>query len=386
MAGDHSAFSRLPKDVSEVLLLQAWQRLDQRHRFGIIPLVCSSWYHLSLPTFTSLELKLGSKKSIQQLSAWLGRHGSSLQHLSLIHPAAIKRGRELAQLVQRCTSLRSLHLLNWQKTCPVPELSRWTQLTSLQLCNSIVQLGQLQQLPPQLQSLDLSSSLLLSAGQEGVHHLLSCLPHLTSLDLRQNWISLEYLATCPSLPQLQELKLSSYLSSQGLLETLGRLPCTVLEVSFYDMEEAEQFVTWSAGNLGKQCLGKVTSLSCSLSLSRGTWSGSFKSQALLPCLAGAATTLKHLELTDGSICSQNLSLLTGLTQLTSLHFEYAGPADADVVTPLAALSNLQHLTVAGLSEGQADAVRVSAAAGLFPSLKKLRSVTVSFGEIAGMYY
>jgi hypothetical protein len=68
-------------------------------------------------------------------------------------------------------------------------------------------------------------------------------------------------------------------------------------------------------------------------------------------------------------------MLTRLTQLTSLSFRYAGPADADVVTtPLAALPNLRQLTVAGLSESQADAVRAAVAAEKLPCLKGVKLV------------
>jgi hypothetical protein len=66
---------------------------------------------------------------------------------------------------------------------------------------------------------------------------------------------------------------------------------------------------------------------------------------------------------------KDLALLTRLTQLTTLSFKYAGPADADVVTPLAALPNLQQLTVAGLSKRQSDASWAAAAAGQLLCLK-----------------
>jgi hypothetical protein len=96
--------------------------------------------------------------------------------------------------------------------------------------------------------------------------------------------------------------------------------------------------------------------------------------AALSCLAEAARQLKHLTLKHGTVGVKDLALLTGLTQLTSLHFDYAGPADADLVTPLAALSNLQQLTVGGLRDGQADAVKAAAAAGGLPCLKELKEV------------
>jgi hypothetical protein len=158
-----------------------------------------------------------------------------------------------------------------------------------------------------------------------------------------------------------------YLSGHGCgFESLGTLPCTGLELDVLDQEVIQEFVTWSAGQQGKQCLGRLTSLTC------------FKEyQALLPCLTGAATNLKHLELAGDFIGTQALNLLSSLTQLTSLWFRYDGAADADVVTSLAALPSLQHLTVASLYEAQADAVS-SAASGDGPlsCLKKLEMLTM----------
>jgi hypothetical protein len=215
-------------------------------------------------------------------------------------------------------------------------------------------------------------------GKAEVHQLLEALPNLTSLDLRHSGIPLEHLATCPSLPPLQELKLSISLDPNSCiaLSALAVLPCTFLYVGPLGDDEMQKFKTWSSGQEGKNCLGRLTGMHWYM---RGDFESSRAqpmSHAALACLAEAAGQLRHLELTGPNNASvKDVTLLRGLKQLTSLSFKYAGPADADVVTPLAALPNLRHLTVSGgLSKGQADPVRAAVAAGQLPSLKELKMV------------
>ena len=99
------------------------------------------------------------------------------------------------------------------------------------------------------------------------------------------------------------------------------------------------------------------------------------SHEVLPCLAAAAGNLRSFSLKeDGGAGIEDLNLLTGLRRLTSLGFKYVGSADSEVVTPLAALPNLGHLSVCGLSEVQADVVRAAAADGQLSLLKELRIV------------
>ena len=235
---DASTLNTLPKDVSEALLLQAWQQLDQRHRFGIIPLVCKYWYHLSLPSLNSLELGFSNRNpnAMQQLGVWLQRHGTNLRQLSLEHNSPLDWDVELplmsmyrlphasfARALETCTSLVSLRLRHWEGY-ELPELQPFTQLTSLGLhhtCSSYIRRAQpiikmLLNLPQQLRSLDLSDTKLMQAGlgEQQLQQLVSRLPNLTSLDLRRTYryphgnMAVQYLASCQSLPPLQELKLS----------------------------------------------------------------------------------------------------------------------------------------------------------------------------------
>jgi hypothetical protein len=338
MATDGScSFSLLPKDASEALLLQAWQQLDQHHRFGIIPRVCSSWYNLSLPTFTSLKLALRDEVSTQQFAAWLRRHGSILHHLSvntmqLTEPSTHLLSGVLGSM-NSCKSLSSLHLLCWNGPTSLAE-QLLTHLTSLTMrCRGKVALdyGQFYRNDrPQLRALDLHGSKYYAfLGEAEVHRLLSALPNLTSLDLRHTLIPLTHLASCPSLPFLEDLKLSITGGSdlQIALSALAVLPCSCLYVALWGDDKMQQFKTWSAGQQGKNCLGRITSMHWYL---RGLVPPQPLSHAALSCLAEAAGQLKHLDLTGSNNASvKDLALLTGLAQLTSLSFTYAGSPDAD---------------------------------------------------------
>ena len=400
-------FSCLPSHASEALLLQAWQQLDQRHRFGIIPRVCRSWYHLSLPTFTSLELNFYNPQYFWHLGVWLQRHGSTLQHLKLTlycedsaqqvgvwlqhhgstlqhleldlsrlvirndssedqsssHEPGAAMWRQLAGGIQSCTSLVSLHLLRWRSRHVVPDLHQLSQLTELQLTQANVREPShcyLARLPSQLQALDLFDTLFWKPSSRFGQHL-SRLSSLTSLSLIGTGISEVHLASCSSLPPLQELKLSHSISPQNQ-EALAKLPCTYLDLDISCSDKFQDFITWCGGDQGMKCLGRLTGLYLELDHLHSDRANRRWSHVLLPRLAAAATDLRHLTLAGDDAVVTDLSLLTGLTPVTSLCFEYSGPPDVDVVMPLAALPNLQHLTVDGLSAVQADAVRAAAVA------------------------
>jgi Leucine-rich repeat (LRR) protein len=319
-----SFFNRLPKDTAEALLRQAWQQLDNWDRFGTVPRVCRSWLHLSLPTFTSLELSLMDYPSAEEFPAWLRRHGSTLQHLYVdaahMESWSFKLLSQVLDGIHTCKSLTSLHLVAWDGPTTLSE-QLLTQLTSLSVRCLAVQEFDFYQLcrhdMRQLRVLDLHGTESCPVMEESrVPQFLSALPNLTSLDLTKTPIRLEHLASCRSLPPLQELELS---------------------------------------------------MACDL-----------KSHNALAVLE-ATGQLRDLTLTawrnEGV---KDLALLTGLTQLTSLSITYAGPADADVVSPLKALSNLQQLTVDGFSKRQADAVRAAVAAKQLPCLIRFETMELYY--------
>jgi hypothetical protein len=374
-------FTCIPTYAWEALLLQAWQHLDQRHRFGIIPRVCSSWYHLSLPTFKTLKLVIRNQEAANHLGLWLVRHGSTLQHLNLdlgppfaLAAKGIHALQELADGIRSCTSLCSLQLKGRGSSNLVLDFAKMTQLTSLHVCDASTlccNIQQFLQLPPQVRCLGFKDTTMYGNESE-IHSLLTRLPKLTSLDLRQTSIPLEHLASCPRLAPLQDLKLTLEWVREEKRDALARLPCTHLEVEFGDMEDIEAFNEWCAGQHGKHCLGRLVSLKCSL---YDDWEEGPCADVLLPRLASAATNLRHLGVTGDFAGIGDLSLLSGLKQLTSLNFTYKGPADADVVASLTALHDLQQLSVAELSDEQLNAVRAAAASGQLPSLKEVKVVS-----------
>ena len=401
-------FSCLPSHASEALLLQAWQQLDQRHRFGIIPRVCRSWYHLSLPTFTSLELIYCNPKYIQHLGVWIQRHGSTLRHLKLglsyeeyaqqvgewlqHHGSTLQHlkldlshivirnessntharppndpggamWRQLASGIKSCTSLVSLRIVRWSSRHVVLDLCQLSHLTELQypLADIWGPSHQfLARLPSQLQALDLFDAWFRKPSSRFGQHL-SFLSSLTSLNLIGTGISEVHLVSCPRLPPLQELKLSHSISPRNQ-EALASLPCTCLNLDISSKKIFRQFITWCGRDQGMKCLGRLTGLEFDLYALRHKRSNPPWSHVLLPCLAAAATDLRHLTLAGENAVVKDLTFLTGLTQVTSLCFKYTGPRDADVVMPLAALPNLRQLEVDGLSAVQTDAVRAAAVA------------------------
>ena len=358
MADGSSTFDRLPSHESEALLLQAWQQLDRRHRFGIIPRVCRFWYHLSLRTFTSLDITLRVEGSFQQLGFWLRRHGSTLRYFSLdVQPIRYQLHLPwgaLACAIESCISLSGLQLMSWE-AATLPDLQQMKQLSSLELSNADSptpgKMKFLESLPPQLSSLDLHQTWLGDFSRSDIHDIFSRMSGLTRLDARCTSLPLRYLASCPSLPPLQELKVDMPdLVSE--LAALATLPCSFLNVEIW-ADDFEECVTWCTSQQGKGCLGKLTGMSWDIIDHMGAdrpWP-----HPVLSCLLTAATNLKDLTLMGPPVMDVNL--LSRLTQLTSLCFSYAGPPDADVVSPLAALPNLQQLTVSGLSAVQANAVR-----------------------------
>ena len=185
-------------------------------------------------------------------------------------------------------------------------------------------------------------------------------------------MSLERLASCPNLPPLLMLVLSLRCSSWSYLQPLAKLPCTVLHLVSANEKEVQDFARWSAGQRGRECLGRLTSLEWRLSSTTSSMPNPPWSHIPLSSLSAAAVNLRSLALEGPAAAINDMSLVIGLSQLTSLRVECAGPADADVVSPLAALPNLQQLTVAGLSVAHVDAVmRAATPSGQLRCLKKL---------------
>ena len=263
MADELPRFDRLPSHQSEALLRQAWQQLDKRHRFGIIPRVCRSWYLLSIPTFTSLKLSYLSEESVQQLALWLRHHGSALRRLSLeLVPMRSKDClpcEELASAIQSCSALVDLQLTYWHAdAAELLDLQHLQKLSSVKLSSPTSPASSAQKflksLPPHLKSLDMHHTCL-SLREYDIHQIFSRLPVLRRLDARRTGLPFGYLASCPNLPPLQELKLDMAGFGDDMAD-LAKLPCSFLDVAI-EPEEMEESVAWCTSQQGKRCLGKL---------------------------------------------------------------------------------------------------------------------------------
>ena len=391
-----SLLAKLPKDLPEALLVQAWQQLDQRHHFTIIPLVCRSWRQLALQTLTSaITLVITEEVPIQQLSHWMLSHGINLRSLNLSLQLGdlsyIDELQELASLIEECSNLRSLSLLGWTEENPLPDLSQLPQLTQLRL--EYRPKEAIRVLPQQLRSLELRTSSSPWSGED-VSRLVTRVPQLRSLDVTETAFSEEMLPTLRSLSALQELRVSLGSGSSETLAALKGLPCTGLMIRLSRTDGVEQF----ASTLQQQVQHNSSSRSSSTSVLSGLRSLRVRLQPderllafrrlaarydavlrpsglvaaaysdpwahlLLPPLAaamaggtGLLSSLRSLVLTGYESVVKDLSLLTGLRQLTSMGFIADLPATADVGL-LTALSGLRELRVKGLSEGQVEVLR-----------------------------
>ena len=175
------------------LLLHAWQQLDQRTCYGIIPRVNRLWDQLSPTTLTSLSLTFTSATSPHYFTRWLLNHPQApLQHLSLdfkylqVSPHTT---RELVQAI--CTSaatsqLSSLHLsdLRTLSSSHTSAISSLASLSSLRIahCDVVTEvLGPLQNLM-YLKTLDISHNRLWGLAQM-LPFLSSAMQQLEVLDI-----------------------------------------------------------------------------------------------------------------------------------------------------------------------------------------------------------
>ena len=84
------SFSVLPVLQRDSFLQQSFQQLDQRHLFGVVPMVCRLWHQLSLSIITSLDANLPTQEAAEQLRLWIQNHGPALRSMQLLigEPAA----------------------------------------------------------------------------------------------------------------------------------------------------------------------------------------------------------------------------------------------------------------------------------------------------------
>ena len=405
MSTGGSPFSDLPSDLCEKVLVQAWEQLDQRHRFGIIPLVCRSWRQLSLRSSRTLDVGPASTASLQQLSAWIARHGPNLRHICFRWPdrtALQLQYADCRQLVDAvnssATQLLSLHFNQWPPVQGLPPLSPLTTLTSLRRY-WFFQDWQAMYVLTQLRTLDLSGCHLHFMYCD-IPRLVTSLPQLTRLDLSYCWVTSSHLQGLSSHSGLQQLQLAGCNLKPGDLQAVAQLPCTSLGLQIRTGAAAE--VVQARTYFSSAAARKLEHLDIQyggLELSSGDLEG-----LLLPFSTAAAATiaaasapaavndgrgaaaaapaakLSSLNLQGNLGFCQNLHILTGLHHLTKLDFTVGTMEERDV-SQLTALSCLRELTISA-HQRQFSLEEVNAAREVVTAMPHLTKF-VLMGEDAG---
>ena len=254
MEQDSSVFACLPREVRNSILMQAFQQLDQRHRFAVIPLVSSLWRILALAISRDIDVTIMTEAAADQLKVWVSKHGHGLRSFSvtvqIANPAAAatfmsgimssfsgppqllslssigRQGQEYRSLnacamdLAPFTGLTALKVNHWHLTDPA--LSSVSSLTLLR-------------------SLDVSHTCLGSSigSSQFIQSIASDLVQLTALAFNHTMtrstdvhfdIKAPGLAPLCDSPQLKVLHCESSSFSADILATLGNLPLTALMV------------------------------------------------------------------------------------------------------------------------------------------------------------
>jgi Leucine-rich repeat (LRR) protein len=296
------------------LLVQAWQHLEQRQRYGSICRVSPSWRNLLLSSFDCIDLTLISVEVMQHFTYWLHKHGHTLRHLSITWNLSKpwlydQQYAELFSAINSATQLRSLSFSHWPShLSSIPPLSGLTNLTSLR------QYWCFQDWPSQyhltqLKSLDLSYP---SAKLEQLPTLVNHLQQLTRLDLSNTRPTAMQLSALTALSKLQELDLGNCSLLPEVLQVAAELPCSALGIRLLDKQHLSKAATLLAKPRLLNGLEAIDAMYLGQSLSAAELA------AFLDPLA-RAVHLRALVLDGrGFGMPDNMQLLSGLTQLTSL--------------------------------------------------------------------
>ena len=328
-------FDLLDAAMRDPFLQQAFRQLDQRHLYGIIARVCRSWHYLSTTSNSSLKVKVsigvneetGEPDAAISFSRWLQRNIGNLTRLDLTFDGEnyTFNASEVLQAITSATQLCSLRL-DLEQCLPEPSyagLSALTTLTSLALCgcdltshafSSIFALTQLRALCLFPVDVDVYGIM---------PDLTRSLVNLTRLTL-DNYDGravghLESgLACIRSLTKLVDLDLrNSPVPSGNLVNLLRGLPVTGIEISLDDSGHVSKVAGWL-----ERC---VPSILRHLNLCMPRYPGPvFELQpsqlvGLLSPLRSAGAQLQEIQLWNFDMSqADSVSIITGLTQLTSL--------------------------------------------------------------------
>ena len=334
--GKTCLFDLLDAAMRNPFLQQAFRQLDQRHLYGIIARVCRSWHHLSITSSSSLTVKVSTRLNEEtgepdaaiSFSKWLQHNIGNLTRLDLTlngPPDDTFDASEMLQTITSATQLCSLRLDLDDRYLSesFAGVSALTNLTSLALCgcdlsplafSSTLALSQ-------LRALDLRRVGVYVNGAEeedSMADLTSSLVSLTTLTLGDfsGWNDLEEgLACLRSLKELVHLDIRDpSFPSGNLVDLLGGLPITGIKIGLDDPVHVSEV----AGSL-ERCVPTTLSWLSLVTDSGDTQPSSSQVLRLLSPLRSAGPQLQQLTL-NGFDLSQadSVSIITGLTQLTSL--------------------------------------------------------------------
>ena len=111
MESDSCPFSLLSPDLCQSFLKQAFKQLDQRHLYGIVPLVCQAWEGLALSSSTSIDAKISTLEAADKLGSWMQNHGSQLSSLKVSLEGDLQQLLGIDQTVDQMLGIENLQQL-----------------------------------------------------------------------------------------------------------------------------------------------------------------------------------------------------------------------------------------------------------------------------------
>ena len=262
MESDLCPFNRLPGSMCAAFLQQAFRQLDQRHLYGIAPLVCHAWHQAAISSSDMLDLQIASPAKAEQLQPWMQRYGTPLRSISLTCNAdpLLDLGSFLsAQMSSIYTSsyeqLRDLRLQGpWEVK---EQISALTSLTSLSLPGCyidetavmlVLALTQLRVLNIAATRLKVHNGLLFKPREDigFLSDLSTSLVRLTQLNVTAAlWTTYANFGALRALPHLRELEAGKLpISSARLLREFEGLPLLSMRVAVKNQGDVGALKVW----------------------------------------------------------------------------------------------------------------------------------------------
>ena len=255
-------FDLLDGAMRDPFLKQAFRKLDNRHRYGIVARVCRSWNQLSITSSSSLKVQVCTRRNeitgkfdaADSFTEWLKRNIGNVTRLDLALYGQKYTETKMLKTITSATQLRSLRIkLSSNCQWGLGGLSALTGLTSLALQSCIFGPSTLSSILEltQLKALDLRS---VSFSPLGLRHVDpgECMPHLTNSQVNLTHLTVdnfdglvdpeEDLPCVRSLTKLVDPDIrSTSIPSGNLIELTEGLPITGVKISLDDAGHVSKF-------------------------------------------------------------------------------------------------------------------------------------------------